>query len=139
MGVQPTYSEDAIGLAAKNASAVLNVFAEREANKEEVAYKTDLKLKSRQTLLELSRTHYDDPDGFTKATNSYINTLVEKAPNRFKDYAKSFTGNIAFEYGDKIFQEAKAQKDVLVLDSFNTNHSDFISVSYTHLTLPTTD
>jgi len=127
MGVVDAYSEDAIGLAAKNASAVIDVFAEREANKEEVAYKTDLKLKSRQTLLELSRTHYDDPDGFTKATNSYINTLVEKAPNRFKDYAKSFTGNIAFEYGDKIFQEAKAQKDVLVLDSFNTNHSDFIS------------
>jgi hypothetical protein len=127
MGVVDAYGEDAIGLAAKNASAVLDVFAEREANKEEVAYKTDLKLKSRQTLLELSRKHYDDPDGFTKATNSYINTLVEKAPNRFKDYAKSFTGNIAFEYGDKIFQEAKAQKDVLVLDSFNTNHSDFIS------------
>jgi len=127
MGVVDAYGEDAIGLAAKNASAVIDVFAEREANKEEVAYKTDLKLKSRQTLLELSRTHYDDPDGFTKATNSYINTLVEKAPNRFKDYAKSFTGNIAFEYGDKIFQEAKAQKDVLVLDSFNTNHSDFIS------------
>ncbi len=127
MGVVPTYSEDAIGLAAKNASAVLDVFAEREANKEEVAYKTDLKLKSRQSLLKLSRTHYDDPDGFTKAANSYINTLVEKAPNRFKDYAKSFTGNIAFEYGDRIFQEAKAQKDILAIDGFAINHNDFIS------------
>lgn len=127
MGVTPTYSEDAIGLAAKNASAVLDVFAEREANKEEVAWKTDFKLKTRETLTNYSRKHYDDPDAFTNAVNSYKDTLVNTTPNRFKNYAKEYIGNLAFQYGDRIWQEAQNQKDLLILDNFLTNHNDFIA------------
>jgi len=128
MGVVDTYSGDGgLALAAQGASKVLSAFGERQANIEEVAWKTDFKLKSRQTLTELSRVHYDDPDGFTKATDSYISTLVNEAPTRFKNYAKEFTGNIAFQYGDQIWQEAKAQKDIVDLANFATNHKEFIA------------
>ena len=115
-----------LGLAAEGASKVLDVFAERQANIEEVSWKTDFKLKSREALLNLSRVHFEDPDGFTKATNSYRDSLVSEAPNRFKDYAKEFIGNIAFEYGDNIWQEAKSQKTILEVTNWSNNYKDFI-------------
>jgi len=115
-----------LGLAAEGASKVLDVFAERQANIEEVSWKTDFKLKSREALLNLSRVHFEDPDAFTKATNSYRDSLVSKAPNRFKDYAKEFIGNIAFEYGDNIWQEAKSQKTILEVTNWSNNYKDFI-------------
>tara|TARA_B100001063_G_C16774196_1_gene563878 strand:+ start:1186 stop:3348 length:2163 start_codon:yes stop_codon:yes gene_type:complete len=116
-----------LGLAAEGASKVLDVFAERQANIEEVSWKTDFKLKSREALLNLSRVHYDDPDAFTKATNSYRDSLVNEAPNRFKNYAKEFIGNIAFEYGDQIWQEAKSQKTILEISNWSNNYKDFIA------------
>ena len=49
MGVVDTYSgESPIGLAAQNVSSVLDVFAEREAKREEIKYKTDFKLAARK-------------------------------------------------------------------------------------------
>lgn len=128
MGVVDTYSgKDALGLAAEGASAVLDVFAERQANIEEVSWKTDFKLKSREKLNVLAREHYDDPDAFTKATNTYRDTLIAEAPNRFKNYAKEYIGNLAFEYGDNIWQEAKAQKTILEVTNWSTNYKDFIA------------
>jgi len=128
MGVVDTYSgENPIGLAAKNASAVLDVFAEREAKKEELSWKTDFKLKSRNHLLELARKHYDDPDAFTKEADTYRNTLITAAPTRFKEYAKEYTGNIAFEYGDNIWKEAKAQKEILEFSNWQKQHSNFLA------------
>lgn len=128
MGVVDTYSgESPIGLAAKNAASVLDVFAEREAQKEELAWKTDFKLKSRDYLLELARKHYDDPDGFTTEADSYRNTLINEAPTRFKEYAKEYTGNLAFEYGDNIWKEAKAQKEILEFSNWQKQHSNFLA------------
>ena len=129
MGVVDTYSgKNALGLAAEGASAVLDVFAERQANIEEVAWKTDFKLKSRETLNNLAREHYDDPDAFTKATNTYRDSLIVEAPVRFKNYAKEYIGNLAFEYGDNIWQEAKAQKTILEVTNWSTNYRDFVAV-----------
>ena len=128
MGVVDTYSgKDALGLAAEGASAVLDVFAERQANIEEVAWKTDFKLKSRETLNNLAREHFDDPDAFTKATNTYRDSLIAEAPVRFKNYAKEYIGNLAFEYGDNIWQEAKAQKTILEVTNWSTNYRDFVA------------
>jgi DNA-binding ferritin-like protein len=128
MGVVDTYSgKDALGLAAEGASAVLDIFAERQANKEEVAWKTDFKLKTRNTLTNYAREYYDDPDAFTNSVNTYRDSLTNSTPTRFKNYAKEYIGNLAFEYGDKIWQEAKNQQDLLILDNFLTNHSDFIA------------
>lgn len=128
MGVVDTYSgKDALGLAAEGASAVLDIFAERQANIEEVAWKTDFKLKSRETLNNLARKHYDDPDAFTTATNTYRDSLIAEAPNRFKNYAKEYIGNLAFEYGDNIWQEAKAQKTILEVTNWSTNYKDFVA------------
>ena len=129
MGVVDTYSgKNALGLAAEGASAVLDVFAERQANIEEVAWKTDFKLKSRETLNNLAREHYDNPDAFTKATNTYRDSLIVEAPVRFKNYAKEYIGNLAFEYGDNIWQEAKAQKTILEVTNWSTNYRDFVAV-----------
>jgi len=134
MGVVDTYSgKDALGLAAEGASAVLDVFAERQANIEEVAWKTDFKLKSREKLNVLAREHYDDPDAFTKATNTYRDTLIAEAPNRFKNYAKEYIGNLAFEYGDNIWQEAKAQKTILEVTNWSTNYRDFVATRNSHI------
>ena len=116
-----------LALAAEGASAVLDVFAERQANIEEVAWKTDFKLKSRETLNNLAREHYDDPDAFTKATNTYRDSLIAEAPVRFKNYAKEYIGNLAFEYGDNIWQEAKAQKTILEVTNWSTNYKDFVA------------
>lgn len=116
-----------LSLAAEGASAVLDVFAERQANIEEVAWKTDFKLKSRETLNNLARQHFDDPDAFTKATNTYRDSLISEAPNRFKNYAKEYIGNLAFEYGDNIWQEAKAQKTILEVTNWSTNYKDFVA------------
>jgi len=116
-----------LALAAEGASAVLDVFAERQANIEEVAWKTDFKLKSRETLNNLAREHFDDPDAFTKATNTYRDSLIAEAPVRFKNYAKEYIGNLAFEYGDNIWQEAKAQKTILEVTNWSTNYRDFVA------------
>ena len=116
-----------LALAAEGASAVLDVFAERQANIEEVSWKTDFKLKSRETLNNLAREHYDDPDAFTKATNTYRDSLIAEAPVRFKNYAKEYIGNLAFEYGDNIWQEAKAQKTILEVTNWSTNYKDFVA------------
>ena len=116
-----------LSLASKGVSAVLDVFAERQANIEEVAWKTDFKLKSRETLNNLARQHFDDPDAFTKATNTYRDSLISEAPNRFKNYAKEYIGNLAFEYGDNIWQEAKAQKTILEVTNWSTNYKDFVA------------
>ena len=116
-----------LSLASEGVSAVLDVFAERQANIEEVAWKTDFKLKSRETLNNLARQHFDDPDAFTKATNTYRDSLISEAPNRFKNYAKEYIGNLAFEYGDNIWQEAKAQKTILEVTNWSTNYKDFVA------------
>jgi len=128
MGVVDTYSgENPIGLAAKNATAVLDVFAEREAKKEEIKYKTDFKIAARKFVLDTSREFWQDPDGFTRAIDTYTNTTVEEAPNRFKDYTKEFISNIALPEGDKIWNEAKNQSDLDILQSFSDDYFDFVA------------
>jgi len=128
MGVVDTYSgESPIGLAAQNVSSVLDVFAEREAKREEIKYKTDFKLAARKFVMDTSREFWEDPEGFTKTIDAYINTTVEEAPNRFKDYTKEFISNLALPEGDRIWNEAKNQRDLDTLQSFETDYFDFIA------------
>lgn len=113
MGVVSAYEGSGIADAAKSISGVLNIEAERRAANEEEKWKTDFRIKTRETLKEKARENFDNPTEFTNYTNSYIKGLKEDAPVRFKSYAEEFASQIAFTHGEKIFR-VRQDKDKLI-------------------------
>lgn len=127
MGVVSAYEGSGIADAAEAVSGVLNVEAERRAKQEEVQWKLDYKLKTRETITNFARNNFDNPDAFTKLTDSYIATAEEEAPVRFKNYAKEFASNLAFQEGDVIWNEADNKRKVKILQDEKINLAEFVS------------
>ena len=114
MGVVSAYEGSGIASAAKSVSGVLDNEAQRRAVVEEEKWKTDFRLKTRETLNIQARANFDNPSGFTNYTNSYIKKLKQDAPTRFKSYAEEYASNIAFTHGERIYG-VRQTKDKLEL------------------------
>ena len=127
MGVVSAYEGSGISDAAEAVSGVLNIEAQRRAEQEEVKWKLNYKLKTRETITDFARNNFDDPDTFTKLTDTYIATAEQEAPVRFKNYAKEFASNLAFEKGDVIWNEAKNKETVEILQDQALNLQAFIA------------
>ena len=128
MGVVSAYEGSGIADAAEAVSGVLNVEAERRAKQEEVQWKLDYKLKTRETITNFARNNFDDPDTFTKLTDTYIATAEEEAPVRFKNYAKEFASNLAFQEGDVIWNEADNKRKVKILQDEKINLAELYHI-----------
>tara|TARA_R110002049_G_scaffold135520_1_gene295076 strand:+ start:461 stop:2725 length:2265 start_codon:yes stop_codon:yes gene_type:complete len=126
MGVVSAYEGSGIADAAKSISGVLNIEAERRAANEEEKWKTDFRIKTRETLKEKARENFDNPSEFTNYTNSYIKGLKEDAPVRFKSYAEEFASQIAFTHGEKIFQVRQDKDKLIQGDNIVKDASDML-------------
>ena len=127
MGVVPAYKPTGIKKATDAVSAVLDVEAEKKANQEELRWKIDYKIKTRETITNFARENFDDPDTFTKLTDAYIASSEEQAPVRFKNFAKEFSSTLAFQKGDTIWNEANNKSKLALQNSFNLESEQMIS------------
>lgn len=104
MGVVPAYSGDPISTIAQVATDKLDFFAKRQATIEETKYKAQVEIDTRKTISDFGKKYFDSPKDFTAAADKYIEELVRKAPNRFKDYTKTLASRAAFSEGEKIYE-----------------------------------
>ena len=124
LGVVDAYSGSGIGEAAKAVSGVLNIEADRRRVQEEEQWKTDFSLATRETISQFSKDHYDDPDAFTKKTDSYIASLVEQSPDRYKAYTKQYAGSLALQKGETIWNESENKR---ILNLLETNKKESVA------------
>ena len=103
MGVVPAYSGDPVSTIAKVATEKLDFFAKRQASLEEAKYKADLEIKTSKFINSKAREHFNDPKTFTATTDSYIESLVNEAPTRYKSWTKSMISGKAIRKGETIF------------------------------------
>tara|TARA_R110000772_G_scaffold62550_1_gene140572 strand:+ start:511 stop:2637 length:2127 start_codon:yes stop_codon:yes gene_type:complete len=127
MGVVPAYKPTGIKKATDAVSAVLDVEAEKKANQEELRWKIDYKIKTRETITNFARENFDDPDTFTKLTDAYIASSEAQAPVRFKNFAKEFSSTLAFQKGDTIWNEANNKSKLALQNSFNLESEQMIA------------
>jgi len=103
MGVVPAYAGDPVSTIAKVATEKLDFFAKRQASLEEAKYKADLEIKTSKFINLKAREHFNDPKTFTATTDSYIESLVNEAPTRYKSWTKSMISGKAIRKGETIF------------------------------------
>ncbi len=103
MGVVPAYAGDPVSTIAKVATEKLDFFAKRQATLEEAKYKADLEIKTSKFINSKAREHFNDPKTFTTSTDSYIESLVNEAPTRYKSWTKSMISGKAIRKGETIF------------------------------------
>ena len=103
MGVVPAYAGDPVSTIAKVATEKLDFFAKRQASLEEAKYKADLEIKTSKFINSKAREHFNDPKTFTATTDSYIESLVNEAPTRYKSWTKSMISGKAIRKGETIF------------------------------------
>lgn len=103
MGVVPAYAGDPVSSIAKVATEKLDFFAKRQATLEEAKYKADLEIKTSKFINSKAREHFNDPKTFTTSTDSYIESLVNEAPTRYKSWTKSMISGKAIRKGETIF------------------------------------
>ena len=117
MGVVPTYGGSGIAAAAKAMGDTITGLANKQATLEEEKYKAQFEIDTTTYLTELARLHPLEPDAFTNKAESYINTIVEKAPSRFKSYSEKYSKLMAAREGDAIYNRW-----------YNKNQQDSIKV-----------
>jgi len=117
MGVVPTYAGSGIAAAAEVMGDTITGLANKQATIEEEKYKAQFEIDTTTYLTELARLHPLEPDTFTNKAESYINTLVEKAPPRFKSYTEKYSKLMAAREGDAIYNRwyNKNQQDSIKL------------------------
>jgi len=103
MGVVPAYGGNPITTIAEVATEKLDFFAKRQATLQEGKYKADLEIQTRAYINEIGREYFDNPNMFIQKAGEYIDTLVDKAPVRYKSWTKSMAGSMAGTEGERIF------------------------------------
>ncbi len=103
MGVVGTEQGDALAIAADAIGKNLDIYAQRMITIEEERYKADFQINTINKINQFARDYRLDPTGFTNATQSYIDGLVSKAPQRFKNWSKQYASLKAAQEGDVIF------------------------------------
>ncbi len=127
MGVVPAYGGDPVSTIAKVATEKLDFFAKRQASLEEAKYKADLEIKTSKFINDKSREFFNDPNSFTTATDSYIESLVNEAPTRYKSWTKSMISGKAIRKGETIFaNRIKQDHDdaIKLLDARARTHNE---------------
>jgi len=123
MGVVPAYGGDALATFAKTATEKLDFFAQRQATLEENKWKADTQLKTYKAIKDFARENWDNPTSFVNKTDTYVETLINKAPKRFQAWTKTYAGMMAAQEGEVIantrekldFQEAVKANELSII------------------------
>ena len=126
MGVVGTYDGDPIATAADSIGKNLDIYAQRMITIEEEQYKADLQINAIKTISDLSKKHNLDPEGFTNSSNAYIEAIVSKAPQRFKNWSKQFISLKAAQEGDQIFNKYYNNKQIDAIKTLETKNQILI-------------
>lgn len=126
MGVVPTYAGSGLANAAEAIGDTLTGFAKRQATIEEEKYKAQFEIDTTTYLTDLARQHPLDPDTFTNKADSYINTIVEKAPPRFKTYSEKYSKLMAAREGDAIYNRWYNKNQQNSIKIFNDGMEVFV-------------
>jgi len=126
MGVVDAYAGDPISMAADAIGKGIDVYAQRMITIQDENYKADFKINTIKRIGEFAKQFNLDPDGFTNATNAYIEGIVSKAPKRFKNWSKEFASLKAAQEGDVIFNKKYNNDQIDTIKLQNVNDAAFI-------------
>ena len=126
MGVVPTYAGSGIAAAAEAMEDTITGLANKQATIEEEKYKAQFEIDTTTYLTDLARQHPLDPDTFTNKADSYINTIVEKAPPRFKTYSEKYSKLMAAREGDAIYNRWYNKNQQNSIKIFNDGMEVFV-------------
>jgi hypothetical protein len=126
MGVVDAYAGDPVSMAADAIGKSINVYAERMITIEDENYKADFKINTIKKIGDFAKQFNLDPEGFTNATNAYIEGIVSKAPKRFKNWSKEFASLKAAQEGDVIFNKKYNNDQIDAIKLNNATDAMFI-------------
>lgn len=126
MGVVDAYAGDPVSMAADAIGKSINVYAERMITIQDENYKSDFKINTIKKIGDFAKQFNLDPEGFTNATNAYIEGIVSKAPKRFKNWSKEFASLKAAQEGDVIFNKKYNNDQIDAIKLNNATDAMFI-------------
>lgn len=126
MGVVDAYAGDPVSMAADAIGKSINVYAERMITIQDENYKSDFKINTIKKIGDFAKQFNLDPEGFTNATNAYIEGIVSKAPKRFKNWSKEFASLKAAQEGDVIFNKKYNNDQIDAIKLNNATDTMFI-------------
>ena len=102
-GVTPAYTGDALTSALTNIGDTISVFQKRASELLDIEYRADANMKSTNFLNDLEKKHRLDPNAFMKAAESYLETSINQAPDRYKGWTKGLLSPMIAQRGDVIW------------------------------------
>lgn len=102
-GVTPAYTGDALSSALTNIGDTIDVFQKRASELLDIEYRADANMKATTFLNDLEKKHRLDPSAFMKAAESYLETSINQAPDRYKGWTKGLLSPMIAQRGDVIW------------------------------------
>ena len=127
MGVVKGQTGDGFAYAAQAVAKTIDGFAKRQAVVEEENWKNDFKLKTYQSLSKFARENPDSPTDYMAQSSSYIETSVSEAPDKFKSWAKSYSGMMSAQNFNGISLKSIKKKQIQAVTLFNESSSSEIA------------
>lgn len=121
-GVTPAYEGDALTSALTNIGDTIDVFQKRAAELLDVEYRASANMKATNFLNDLEKTHRLDPTAFITAAESYLNTSIEQAPDRYKGWTKGLLSPMIAQRGDVIWTRWNNDQQQEKKKIFETSH-----------------
>lgn len=119
MGVVKGQVGDGWAIAADSLSKTLDAFAKKQAVIEEESWKNDYKVKAFTTISKFARDNSLNPSEFMAKASSYIESSIQNAPEKFRSWAKGYSGMMAAQNFDTITSATIKKKQVDSVNQFN--------------------
>ena len=127
MGVVKGQTGDGFQYAANLVSKTIDAFAQRQTIIEEENWKNDYKLKTFESLSKFARDNPDSPSDYMAQSSSYIESSVGEAPEKFRSWAKSYSGMMSAQNFNGISLQAIKKKQIQAVTLFNESSSSEIT------------
>jgi len=124
MGVVKGQTGDGFKYAANLVSKTIDAFAQRQAVIEDENWKNDYKLKTYESLSKFARDNPGSPSDYMAQSSSYIETSVGEAPEKFRSWAKSYSGMMSAQNFNGISLQAIKNKQTQAVKLFNESSSN---------------
>ena len=124
MGVVKGQTGDGFQYAANLVSKTIDAFAQRQAVIEDENWKNDYKLKTYESLSKFARDNPGSPSDYMAQSSSYIDTSVAEAPEKFRSWAKSYSGMMSAQNFNGISLKAIKNKQTQAVTLFNESSSN---------------
>ena len=124
MGVVKGQTGDGFQYAANLVTKTIDAFAQRQAVIEDENWKNDYKLKTYESLSKFARDNPGSPSDYMAQSSSYIDTSVAEAPEKFRSWAKSYSGMMSAQNFNGISLQAIKNKQTQAVKLFNESSSN---------------